>query len=172
MSTFLTQLTTARNNQAKIRAWHQRTAEQAMGQLRLVKTLQMDPVVWEKVQHAVAEALGLDDDEVEMDARLIEDLGAESLDFLDLVFRLERAFGIKIPRGGVESQARGSLNEDIVYEVDGALTAAGLEKLAEAMPEVPAAEFSEGLKTSEIPTLFRVATFYRIVVTLLEEKTA
>jgi len=143
-----------------------------MGQLRLVKTLQVDPPIWEKVQHAVAEALGLDDDEVELDARLIDDLGAESLDFLDLVFRLERAFSIKIPRGGIESQARGSLNEDIVYEIDGVLTAAGLAKLAEAMPEVPASEFCEGLKTSEIPTLFRVATFYRIVVTLLEEKAA
>jgi acyl carrier protein len=143
-----------------------------MAQLKLVKTMQVDSHTYEKVQHAIAEALGLDDDEVELDARLIDDLGAESLDFLDIVFRLERAFDIKIPRGGVESQAREGLEEGVVYEEDGVLTALGLKKLASAMPEVPAGEFREGLKTAEIPTLFRVATFYRIVATLLEEKAA
>ena len=56
-----------------------------------------DPQIAAKVQNAIAEALGLDDDEVEADARLMEDLGAESLDFLDIVFRLERAFSVKIP---------------------------------------------------------------------------
>ena len=131
----------------------------------------VDAAVLAKVQDAIAEALGLDEDEVELDARLIDDLGAESLDFLDIVFRLERAFDIKIPRGGVESQARdGALEEGVVYEVDGVLTEAGLAKLAEAMPEVDPADIKPGLKTAEIPTLFRVATFYRIVVTLLAEK--
>ncbi len=143
-----------------------------MGQLKLVNTMQVDDALYEKVQHAIAEALGLDDDEVELDAKLIDDLGAESLDFLDIVFRLERAFDIKIPRGGVESQAREGIEDGVVYEEDGVLTQAGLSKLAEAMPEVPASEFRAGLKTSEIPTLFRVATFYRIVVTLHSEKAA
>ena len=64
-------------------------------------TEQMDPEVWSKVQDAFAVALGLEEDEVVPDARLIEDLGAESLDFLDIVFRLERSFNIKIPRGGI-----------------------------------------------------------------------
>lgn len=127
-----------------------------------------DPQIAAKVQNAIAEALGLDDDEVEADARLMEDLGAESLDFLDIVFRLERAFDIKIPRGGIEAQAQGS--EDAPYEVDGVLTDLGRERLAQAMPEVPAEDFKPGLKASEIPTLFRVATFTRLVVTLLEEK--
>ncbi len=127
-----------------------------------------DPQIAAKVQNAIAEALGLDDDEVEADARLMEDLGAESLDFLDIVFRLERAFDIKIPRGGIEAQAKGS--EDAPYEVDGVLTELGRERLAQAMPEVPAEDFKAGLKASEIPTLFRVATFTRLVVTLLAEK--
>ena len=130
----------------------------------------VDHAIFAKVQDAIAEALGLDEDEVELDAKLIDDLGAESLDFLDIVFRLERAFDIKIPRGGVEAQARAGLDDDTVYELDGVLTDAGLAKLAEAMPEVPAEDFKPGLKVSEIATLFRVATFYRICVTLLQEK--
>ena len=133
---------------------------------------QLDPAIWTKVQDAFAAALGLEEDEIELDSKLIEELGAESLDFLDIVYRLERAFDIKIPRGGVESQAREGLEDGVIYEEEGVLTAAGIDKLAEAMPEVPRSEFREGLKTSEIPTLFRVATFYRIVVTLLEEKAA
>ncbi|MED5373021.1 MAG: phosphopantetheine-binding protein [Myxococcota bacterium] len=131
-----------------------------------------DPAIYAKVQNAIAEALGLDDDEVEADALLMEDLGAESLDFLDIVFRLERAFDIKIPRGGIEAQAKDELGDTGEYEVDGVLTELGLKRLAEAMPEVPAEDFKPGLKSSEIPTLFRVATFYRLVVNLLEEKGA
>lgn len=132
----------------------------------------VDQAIWSKVRNCVAEALGLDDDEVELDARLIDDLGAESLDFLDLVFRLERAFDIKIPRGGVEAQAQADLDGAESYEQNGVLTELGLAKLAEAMPEVPADDFKPGLKSAEIPTLFRAATFYRIVVHLLEQKSA
>jgi acyl carrier protein len=128
----------------------------------------LDPNIWPKVRDAFAVALGLDDDEVAPDARLIEELGAESLDFLDIVFRLERSFDIKIPRGGVETTARDEMEEE--YEVDGVLTTEGLAKLAEHMPEVPPEEFREGLRVSEIPDLFRVATFYNIVVVLLELK--
>jgi len=131
-------------------------------------SVQLDPEVWAKVQDAFAVALGLEEDEVVPDARLIEDLGAESLDFLDIVFRLERSFDIKIPRGGIEAEARDDMEG--VYEVDGVLTADGLAKLAEVMPEVPAEEFVEGLRVSEIPELFRVTTFYNIVSLLLAQK--
>ena len=131
-------------------------------------SVQLVPEVWAKVQDAFAVALGLEEDEVVPDARLIEDLGAESLDFLDIVFRLERSFDIKIPRGGIEAEARDDMEG--VYEVDGVLTADGLAKLAEVMPVVPAEEFVEGLRVSEIPELFRVTTFYNIVSLLLAQK--
>ncbi len=129
----------------------------------------VDPEVFSKIQHAFAEALGLDDDEVELDAKVIDDLGAESLDFLDIAFRLERAFDIKIPRGGVEAAARDGIVDGEPYEVEGVLTARGLEALRQAMPEVPPDEFRVGMKTAEVPTLFRVATFYRLVQHLLAE---
>jgi len=129
-----------------------------------------DPSIFDPVQDAFAEALGLDLEEVEYDSKIIDDLGAESLDLLDIVFRLERAFDIKIPRGGIESAAKEGLGEGESYEINGRLTPLGIEKLSEAMPEVPNEEFREGLKVAEVPLLFRVATFCRLVCHLLEEK--
>ena len=129
----------------------------------------VDPKIWDKVRTAFAEALGLDEDEVTYDARVIGDLGAESLDFLDIAFRLERAFDIKIPRGGIEKTAQSDMGDE-PYEVAGVLTPLALEKLATAMPEIPREEFREGLRTSEVATLFRVATFYNLVMHLMAEK--
>lgn len=131
----------------------------------------VDPKTWEKVRTAFAEALGLDEDEVSYDSKVIGDLGAESLDFLDIAFRLERAFDIKIPRGGIERTAQTGMGDE-PYEVAGVLTPLALQKLAEAMPEIPREEFREGLRTSEMATLFRVATFYNLVVHLVAEKAA
>jgi len=130
---------------------------------------QADPAIWEKVRDAFAEALGLDEDEVELHHKIIEDLDAESLDFLDIAFRLERAFDIKIPRGGIESTAREDVGEE-EYEVDGVLTSAAVARLREAMPEVPEGELPDGLRTAEVAEHFRVATFYNLVVHLLSEK--
>ncbi|MEC8193268.1 MAG: acyl carrier protein [Myxococcota bacterium] len=129
--------------------------------------LNPDEATWLKVRDAFAAALGLEDDEVEMDGKLIEDLGAESLDFLDIVYRLERAFDIKIPRGGIEGTAQEEAGQ---YEVDGILTEAGLAALRQLMPEVPAAEFVDGMRVTEVPEVFRVATFYNLVCHLLEQK--
>ena len=128
---------------------------------------EFDPEIWGKVQRAFAEALGLEEDEVEPHHKVIGDLEAESLDFLDIAFRLGRAFDIKIPRGGIEQAAREG--GDGVDE-SGVLTADGLDRLAEAMPEVPREEFREGLRVTEIAELFRVATFYTLVIRLMEEK--
>lgn len=125
--------------------------------------------VFAKVQDCFIEALGVDDDEVTLDATVIDDLGAESLDFLDIVFRLERAFDIKIPRGDTENQVQEAMGEES-YEVDGVLTALALDKLRAVMPEVPEDEIQEGLQTKDIVKLFRVATFHNICLKLLREK--
>lgn len=132
---------------------------------------EVDAAVWAKVHAAFAEALGLELDEVSFDSRIISDLDAESLDFLDVAFRLERGFDIKIPRGGIEQAARDGVGEE-AYEVDGVLTAHALSGLADALPEIPRAEFAPGLKTIHVPELFRVGTFYNLVVRLLNEKSA
>ena len=68
--------------------------------------------VYPKVREIIADVLVIDEEDVSLQSRLIADLGAESIDFLDLVFQLEKEFGIKIPRGQLEKNARGDLTED------------------------------------------------------------
>jgi len=129
--------------------------------------------VLQVVRGCFAEALGLDEDEVTSTAFVIDDLGAESLDFLDIAFRLEEAFEIKIPRGEIQEKAEAEAAAgDEPFEIDGVLTPTGLAKLREALPEVPDDQFRDDLTVREIPTLFTVETFVNLVVRLLEEKEA
>jgi acyl carrier protein len=118
---------------------------------------------FEKIQDIIAEALYCEKDQVTKEANLMADLGAESIDFLDIVFRLEKTFGIKIPKGEIESRARGDLAEG-EFEVNGILQPKGLERLRAIMPEVPAATIKTGLRVKDIATLFTVATFERMVI--------
>ena len=79
--------------------------------------------IYEKVKEAIVEALGVEPEEVEPNSVLFDDLGAESLDLLDIVFRVEKTFSIKVPRGGIQQDvlaAEGVKEEDVI--VDGALT--------------------------------------------------
>ena len=124
--------------------------------------------IFRTVQQCFCEALELDEDEVAWDAKILDDLGAESLDLLDVVFRLERSFDIQIPRGGIEADARHTTEGP--GEEDGRLTAAGMRRLQATMPEVPADEITVGMKVSELPSVFRVGTFYNLVVALMEAK--
>ena len=131
-----------------------------------------DAAIMKQVRQCFADALGQELEDVLADSKVIGDLGAESLDFLDIAFRLERAFDIRIPRGGIEAASKEGMAEGESYEVNGVLTAAALERLAVHMPEVPPEEFRVGLKVSEVASLFRVATFYNVVVGLQAEKAA
>lgn len=130
------------------------------------------PEIMEKVRQCFADALGQDLEDVQPGSKVIGDLGAESLDFLDIAFKLERAFDIRIPRGGIEAASKEGMAEGESYEVNGVLTRAALDRLAAHMPEVPPEEFRDGLKVSEVASLFRVATFYNIAVKLMEDKKA
>ena len=122
-----------------------------------------------KVRTIVADVLVLEEDEVEAKSRLIADLGAESIDFLDLVFQLEKEFKIKIPRGQLEKDARGSLSDD-EFEQNGVVTDTGMQSLKSYFSELPADSFKSNIKVNEIPTLFTVETFCRVVVKALDEK--
>lgn len=127
--------------------------------------------VYPKVREIIADVLVIDEDEVSLNSRLIADLGAESIDFLDLVFQLEKEFSIKIPRGQLEKNARGDLAED-EFEKGGILTAKGMQALKNYLSEVPADYFKENLKVNEIPTLFTVETFCKLVVVAVNEQKA
>jgi len=119
--------------------------------------------VYPKVAQIIADALGVDAGEVKLDVPLIEGLDAESIDFLDLVFRLEREFGVKIPRGKIVEDARGDLPESD-FEQKGLVTEAGLQRLREFLSEVPAERFRSPLKSADIPRFFTPETFCKVVV--------
>lgn len=126
--------------------------------------------VYPKVREIIADVLVIDEEEISKNNRLIADLGAESIDFLDLVFQLEKEFGIKIPRGQLEKNARGSLAED-EFEKGGVLTIKGMQVLKDYLDEVPREYFKANLKVNEIPMLFTVETFCKLVVSALKEQT-
>src|SRR5215218_10126326 len=91
-------------------------------------TQQEIDAVYPKVAETMADALGCDVEDIKPNVSLIEDLNAESIDFLDMVFRLERAFKIKIPRGKIVENARGSLTEG-EFEQKGVVTDVGMTQL-------------------------------------------
>ena len=131
----------------------------------------LDVKIWTVVHEVFQDALELDPEEVEFGSKVIAELEAESIDFLDIAFQLEKNFQIKIPRGGIEKTAREGAEGDGL-NADGTLTPTALNALKVAMPEVPSEEFALGLKPTDIPNLFRVGTFYNLVVKLLAEKSS
>jgi acyl carrier protein len=119
--------------------------------------------VFPKVAQIIADALGCDVEDVKPSVPLIEGLDAESIDFLDLVFRLERGFGVKIPRGKIVEDARGDLAETD-FEQKGILTDAGLARLREFLSEVSPDRFKSPMKAADIPRLFTPETFCKTVI--------
>jgi len=119
--------------------------------------------VFPTIAETMADALGCDVDDIKLDVSLIEGLDAESIDFLDMVFRLERAFRIKIPRGKIVENARGTLSE-AEFEQNGLVTDAGLAQLRAYLSEVPAERFKTPTKVKDIPRLFTPETFCKLVI--------
>ena len=127
--------------------------------------------VFPTVAETMADALGCDVEDIKIDVSLIEGLDAESIDFLDMVFRLERAFKIKIPRGKIVENARGTLTE-AEFEDKGVVTEAGLAQLKAYLSEVPAERFKPPVKVKDIPRLFTPETFCKLVVQAQHEAKA
>ncbi|TMB06794.1 MAG: acyl carrier protein [Deltaproteobacteria bacterium] len=117
--------------------------------------------VAQRVRELVADALARDVSEVSIDSVLMSDLGAESLDFLDLVFKLEHEFHIQITRGEMERAARGDMSEE-EFAPGGFISEAGLERLRQLMPEATA-RIKPGLRPGQVLSLFSVQTFVNLV---------
>lgn len=124
--------------------------------------------VFPTVAETMADALGCDLEDIKLDVSLIEGLDAESIDFLDMVFRLERAFKIKIPRGKIVENARGSLSE-AEFESGGVVSEAGMVQLRAYLSEIPADRFKTPMKAKDIPRLFTPETFCKLVITAQRE---
>lgn len=116
--------------------------------------------IFEKVRAALVDALGVDEDEVSPAATMVGDLGAESIDFLDIVFRLEKAFGIKIPRGELFPEDVLSSTE---YVADGKLNAAGLAALKARMPFADLSKFEANPSVQNFANTLTVEDMVRYV---------
>jgi len=127
--------------------------------------------VFPKVAETMADALGADVEDIKPKVSLIEGLDAESIDFLDMVFRLERAFKIKIPRGKIVENARGDLPE-AEFEQKGIVTEKGLAQLKSYLSEIPAERFKTPMKVADIPRLFTPETFCKLVISAQREAKA
>ncbi|HID23723.1 MAG TPA: acyl carrier protein [Planctomycetaceae bacterium] len=123
--------------------------------------------IFEKVREVLVDALGVDDDEVTPEATLVGDLGAESIDFLDIVFRLEKAFDIKIPRGELFPE---NLTADSNYVQDGVVTEAGIAELRKQMPHADIVKFAEDPRVENIQELFTVQMIVNFVASKLGAK--
>jgi len=127
--------------------------------------------VFPTVAETMADALGCDVEDIKLDVSLIEGLDAESIDFLDMVFRLERAFKIKIPRGKIVENARGNLTE-AEFEQKGVVTPVGMQQLRAYLSEVPPERFKDPMKVKDIPRLFTPETFCKLVISAQKEAQA
>jgi acyl carrier protein len=126
---------------------------------------EVDPMtqeeIYEKVSGTLVEALNVEQDEVTPQATLQGDLGAESIDFLDIVFRLEREFGIKIPRGELFPESIFQGDADMVQ--DGKLTPKGLAELKARMPYADLSKFEQNPDFEGLRDLFTVELISRYI---------
>ncbi|MBO7722687.1 MAG: acyl carrier protein [Thermoguttaceae bacterium] len=118
--------------------------------------------IFEKVRGVLVDALAVDDDEVELESTLVDDLGAESIDLLDIVFQLEKAFEIKIDRS--ELVPVDALN-DPAYVQEGKLTEAGMEMLRKALPYANLDAFAKNPVVQNLAKVLTVKDLVHIVDT-------
>ncbi len=122
--------------------------------------------IFDKVRDTLVDALGVDDDEVTPVATLIGDLGAESIDFLDIVFRLEKNFDIKIPRG--ELFPENLATADSGFVADGKVTTDGIAQLRQKMPHADIDSFAKDPVVSKLPNLFTVDMICKFIAARLK----
>jgi len=120
--------------------------------------------IFQQVQDVLVDALGVDDDEVTPQATLMGDLGAESIDFLDIVFRLEKSLGVKIPREELFPAESLMNNPELVSS--GKLTEKGMQELREKMFHTDLSEFENDPDVNKIADLFTVSA----IVNYVEQK--
>jgi len=123
--------------------------------------------IFGQVQEVLVDALGVDDDEVTAEATLMQDLGAESIDFLDIVFRLEKMFGIKIPREELFPAENLMNNSELIS--NGKLTEKGLAELKNRMPHTDLAAFEKDPDINKMGDLFTVNAIVNFVENKLKE---
>jgi len=124
-----------------------------------------DKEIVEKVRDCVATALGRDREEVTLEKVLSRDLEAESIDYLDITFQLEKSFGITIQKDELFPQ---KIFQDESLVKGGVVTEKGLAFLAEKLPYADLASFAKDPKVTRVPDLFTVQLLVNYVKTKLK----
>ena len=117
------------------------------------------------VQTIISQALKVDESKVRLESSLIKELGAESIDFLDIVFRLEKMFKIKIPKGELFPE---KLLTDARFVKAGQVTPDGIQELKARIPSLDWDNFAKSPQVSNLGNMFTVG----MIVDYLSEKLA
>jgi acyl carrier protein len=116
------------------------------------------------VQTAVVDALGVDEDEVTPEATLLDELGAESIDLLDILFRLERKLGVKIQAADLAAYVQGGIADDEFGDNNGIITERGLAHLKTVMPQINESELRGSFQAEKVMSLFTVDNLTDLVM--------
>lgn len=127
--------------------------------------------VFEKLMPLIREVTGARENQVRMESGLMEDLGAESIDLLDLSFLIEETFGVTIGADEFERQAGARLPSG-VYERNGLLTEEAVAELRQALPEIPPEKIQPGMPKVALPRVLNVAVFVHLIQRKLAEREA
>lgn len=122
-----------------------------------------DSKIYSAVETAVAEALGLDEDEVTPDATLLDELGAESIDLLDILFRLERSLGVKIQASDLGEHVQGGIPDEEFGDENEIITPKGMEQLKKVMPQLRDMDVDGKLEADKVMSYFTVQNLTDLV---------
>ncbi len=121
-----------------------------------------DHEIFEQLQPLLVEVLGVTPESVRLDSVLVKDLGAESIDLLDLSFRIEEKFKVTIEPNEIEREAKKRLPGGI-FEKDGYLTEPALAEIRAFVPELDPAKLVKGLRKSDLPSMLTVSFFVHLI---------
>lgn len=121
-----------------------------------------NPEILEALKPLIVQVMGVRPENIRPESVLVADLGAESIDLLDLTFLIEEKFQVRIEANEIEREARKRL-PDGVYEKDGFLTEAALDEIRKAIPELDASKLVKGLRKMDLPALLTVSFFVNLI---------
>lgn len=134
----------------------------------LMQNIQFDQV-FEKVRDVISLSCGRDQDSIGLNQTVFKELGIDSIDYVDILFMLESAYGISLKVGDIERSARKEMG-DIPFAINNIITPEGLELLKIKMPEIPDEKIKQGLAVHEIANLITVHTLCRMVIEKINQK--
>lgn len=119
--------------------------------------------VFEKVSEVIVDASDVEADEISLEKRLIDDLDIDSIDMMELIYSIEKIYGVELEIGDFEGAMNREMN-GVPFAKDNIITEEGLEKLRELMPEVDQSKIQPGLAVYNVPFLFTVESLCKLIM--------